>query len=82
MFNTGQLSKQILPKLRPLGVKLLFISIGTGARAKEFCKETGLPEENVFADPENKCYDALGFYKVGPASLQAKPLSIVLLFHK
>jgi len=44
-------------------VKVLFTSIGTPERAKEFAEVTEFPEANLFADPENRCYDALEFYR-------------------
>ncbi|KAK3275609.1 hypothetical protein CYMTET_16275 [Cymbomonas tetramitiformis] len=42
--------------------KLLVVSIGTAERAKQFVEETGFPIENLYADPDNVTYDALGFY--------------------
>lgn len=45
-----------------LNCKLLVVSIGTAARAKQFVEETGFPIELLYADPENATYDALGFY--------------------
>jgi len=53
----------VKPKLDEKNVKLLFVSIGTGPRGLEFAKETGFPAESIYADPDNKCYDALGFVK-------------------
>lgn len=50
------------PRLDEANIKLLFISIGTAARAVEFSKETEFPSENLYADPENICYDALNFH--------------------
>lgn len=46
-----------------LGCKLLVVSIGTAARAKQFVEETKFPIDILYADPENATYDALGFYK-------------------
>ena len=46
-----------------MGVGLKFVSIGTTEKAKTFIKETEFPIENLYADPENECYDALDFYK-------------------
>lgn len=46
-----------------LNCKLLVVSIGTAARAKQFVDETGFPIEMLYADPENATYNALGFYK-------------------
>jgi len=53
----------VKPQLDELNVKLLVVSIGTAARAKDFVQETGFPIENLYADPENITYEALGFYK-------------------
>jgi len=53
----------VLPQLNSAGVKLIAVGIGTGERAKEFCAHVPFPEENLFADPENVCYDSLGLKK-------------------
>ena len=51
------------PRLDAANIKLLLVSIGTPERGKDFARETGFPQENLLADPENACYDTLGFYK-------------------
>merc|ERR1712003_124725 len=57
-----QLRRDVKPQLDDKNIKLLLVSIGTPERGRDFAKETGFPEENLFADPENICYDALQFY--------------------
>jgi hypothetical protein len=54
-----QLRRDVKPTLDANGVKLIAVSIGTVDRAKEFVRETEFPIECLYADPENKCYDAL-----------------------
>jgi len=39
------------------------VGIGTPERGKEFCAHVPFPEANLFADPENACYTALGLKK-------------------
>ena len=39
------------------------MSIGTPERAIEFVNETGFPAANLYADPDNVCYDALKLNK-------------------
>lgn len=41
------------------------IGIGTAERAREFCRELPgqFPVENLYADPENVCYDSLKLKK-------------------
>jgi len=56
-------NRECKPKLDAAGVRLVLISIGTPDRAKQFVEETGFPAENLYADPENVCYDALRLYK-------------------
>lgn len=51
------------PKVALGGVQLVAVGIGTAERAKEFCQLTGFPESQLFADPENACYDALQLNK-------------------
>jgi len=53
----------VKPRLDAANIKLLLVSIGTPERGKDFARETGFPQENLLADPENACYDTLGFYK-------------------
>lgn len=38
------------------------MSIGTPERGKDFARENEFPAENLYADPDNVCYDALQFY--------------------
>ena len=56
-----QLNNEVLPKFREAGVKLFLISIGPAERGKKFHDLTGLPEENILADPDNVTYSALQF---------------------
>lgn len=58
-----QLRRDVKPLLDEMGVGLKFVSIGTTEKAELFAKETEFPMENLYADLENECYDALGFYK-------------------
>ena len=58
-----QLNRDVKPKLDAAGVKLVLVSIGTAERAKDFVEETGFPAENLYADPDNACYDALRLRK-------------------
>merc|ERR1719238_1111995 len=58
-----QLRRDVKPKLDAAGVKLVLVSIGTFERSQDFAEETQFPRENLYADPENAAYDALGFYK-------------------
>ncbi|GAB5367469.1 hypothetical protein AAMO2058_001232800 [Amorphochlora amoebiformis] len=58
-----QVERDVLPILKENGIKLIAVGIGTGERAKEFCAHIPFPEENLFADPENACYTALGLKK-------------------
>eukprot|EP00238_Polyblepharides_amylifera_P015763 CAMPEP_0196578934 /NCGR_PEP_ID=MMETSP1081-20130531/13584_1 /TAXON_ID=36882 /ORGANISM="Pyramimonas amylifera, Strain CCMP720" /LENGTH=167 /DNA_ID=CAMNT_0041898335 /DNA_START=386 /DNA_END=890 /DNA_ORIENTATION=- len=58
-----QLHRDLKPQLDARGCKLLVVSIGTAARAKDFVEETKFPAELLLADPENVTYDALEFYK-------------------
>jgi len=50
----------VKPTLDDAGVELVLVSIGTPERGKDFARENGFPEENLYADPENVCYDSLG----------------------
>ena len=43
--------------------KLLAVGIGTAERAREFCEHVGFPAANLYADPENEAYTALGLKK-------------------
>ena len=58
-----QLRRDIKPLLDESEVGLKFVSIGTADRANDFAKETDFPREDLYADPENECYDALELYK-------------------
>jgi hypothetical protein len=57
------LHRELAPALTEMDCKLLVVSIGTAARAKEFVAETGFPLEQLYADPDNQTYDRIGFYK-------------------
>ncbi|KAG2445201.1 hypothetical protein HYH02_008669 [Chlamydomonas schloesseri] len=61
-----------------MGIKLFLVSIGTHARSKDFVEVTGFPAENLFADPNNDLYTALGLVKgVGATFLSVDtPLAI------
>lgn len=49
------------PKLEEAGIKLFLTSIGPAPRGLEFAELTQYPAEALLADPDNVCYDALGF---------------------
>lgn len=57
-----EIARDVLPRLRatPGSPRLVFVGIGTAERARDFAARTALPLENLFADPENAAYDALG----------------------
>lgn len=57
----------MLPVLKAKDVALVCVGIGTAARAKEFAAHVEFPEEMLYADPENACYDALAL-KFGVAT--------------
>jgi len=57
-----QLRRDVKPRLDEANVKLLLVSIGTPERGKDFARENDFPEQNLYADPENLCYDALELY--------------------
>lgn len=59
----AQIQQQVKPALDQKQIALVCVGIGTPERAKEFCAHVGFPEENLYADPENGCYDALALYK-------------------
>lgn len=44
-------------------MKLLLVSIGVLEKGRAYVDETGFPAEDLYADPENACYDALALYK-------------------
>ena len=50
------------PQCDAAGVKLFLVSIGSAETGKEFASGTEFPEDSLFADTENACYDALNFY--------------------
>ena len=58
-----QLRRDIKPALDAQGIDLIAVSIGTPERALEFVSETGFPAANLYADPDNVCYDALKLNK-------------------
>lgn len=58
-----QLRRDIKPLLDESEVGLKFVSIGTADRANDFAQETDFPLQNLYADPESECYDALELYK-------------------
>lgn len=57
------LAREALPQLQPANVDLIAVGIGTAERAREFCDHVGFPEDNLFADPDNEGYTALGLNK-------------------
>lgn len=57
-----QLRRDIKPRLDAANVKLLLVSIGNPTTGKEFAKNTEFPEDCLYADNDNVCYDALNFY--------------------
>ena len=59
----AQLARDVKPRLDEACCKLLAVGIGTDERAREFCKHVGFPAANLYADPENEAYDALGLNK-------------------
>ena len=75
----AQLARDVLPRLDEAGHKLLAVGIGTDERAREFCGHVGFPEANLYADPENTAYDALGLKKGLQTTLFSidTPLSIL-----
>jgi hypothetical protein len=48
---------------------MAFVGIGTYERSLEFCELVKFPKEYLYADPENKVYDALQLVKSSPLSL-------------
>lgn len=52
-----------MPSLDQLGVKLVFVAIGTAERAVDFADGTGFPPDRLFADPDARCYQAMRFRK-------------------
>lgn len=60
------------------------MGIGTHERAKEFCNHVNFPVENLYADPENAAYSALGL-KMGITDTffnQATPFAIADRFRE
>jgi len=57
-----QLRRDLKPQLDAANIKLLLVSIGKPSTGKEFAQGTSFPEENLYADVDNVCYDALNFY--------------------
>ena len=55
-----QLRRDVIPNTDS---KVFLVAIGTAERARDFVATTGFPAEQLFADPENAAYDALGLYK-------------------
>lgn len=66
------LARDALPALDERGVKLLAVGIGTPKRAVEFSSHVGFPLTNLYADPENAAYEALGL-ELGVASTFFQP---------
>ena len=59
------------------------MSIGTSSRAKDFVEQTEFPIENLFADPENLCYDRAMFNKsLDNFSQKSTPMAIMERFQK
>ncbi|CAG9460682.1 unnamed protein product [Pedinophyceae sp. YPF-701] len=58
-----ELARDALPRIQASGGKLFFVAIGVPERGRDFAARTGFPQELLFADPENACYDRLGLYK-------------------
>ena len=54
-----QLARDALPALRAASANLVCVGIGTPQRAAEFCANAGFPDDTLYADPDNVCYDAL-----------------------
>ena len=44
-------------------VVIAAVGIGTAERAREFCVENNFPNDILYADPENVCYDGLRLNK-------------------
>jgi len=61
----AQLARDVLPPLAAATppVRLVAVGIGTAARGREFCDHVGFPTDNLFCDPENAAYEALGLNK-------------------
>jgi len=74
----------VIPILKPTGVKLFLVSIGTSKSGSEFCKLTGFPTDQLLCDPGNVLYKAIGFYKgLGPTFFNtATPKSIMVRWRK
>jgi hypothetical protein len=58
-----QLRRDVKPRLDEQGVKLFLVSIGTWEKSQKFAEATGFPAENLFVDPENSTYSAIGLNK-------------------
>lgn len=54
-----KVKRELLPRANELNAVVRCIGIGTASRARSFCDELEFPSENLFADPDNACYDAL-----------------------
>lgn len=50
----------MLPALAASGATLVAVGIGTVERGNEFCAHVGFPRENLYCDPDNVAYSALG----------------------
>jgi len=59
----AQIARDVLPAFDERGVKTLCVGIGTLETARKFCAHVDFPEANLFADPENAAYSALGLNK-------------------
>lgn len=58
-----QLGRDVSPKLAAKGIRLMMVSIGTPERSKDFVAKTGFPAEDLFVDPDNLTYDAIGLVR-------------------
>ena len=62
----AQLARDVLPALSEATsprVKLIAVGIGTAERGREYCEHVGFPADNLYCDPDNAAYDALGLKK-------------------
>lgn len=68
-----------MPKLQDMGVRLIMVSIGTPERSQDFVARTGFPASNLYLDPDNLTYTAIGLKKTFQDAFLniATPLSLV-----
>lgn len=55
-----QIARDVLPPLTASGAKLVAIGIGTVERGNEFAAHVAFPLANLYCDPDNTAYSALG----------------------